>query len=144
MAKPKPRAYSYLRFSTPEQLKGDSLRRQSEAAQAYADRYGLELDQELTFRDIGVSAYRGANVEKALGAFLEAVDSGRVKPGSCLLVENLDRLSRADIRTARDRFESILDRGIHIVTLTNGKTYSAEGYDLAVMLLTLMEMSRAH
>ncbi len=144
MAKPKPRAYSYLRFSTSEQLKGDSLRRQSEAAQAYADRYGLELDQELTFRDLGVSAYRGANVEKALGAFLEAVDSGRVKPGSCLLVENLDRLSRADIRTARDRFESILDRGIHIVTLTNGKTYSAEGYDLADMLLTLMDMSRAH
>ena len=144
MAKPRPRAYSYLRFSTPEQLKGDSLRRQTEAARAYADRFDLELDDSLDLQDLGVSAFRGANVEKALGAFLEAVDSGRVKPGSYLLVENLDRLSRADIRTARDRFESILDRGINIVTLTNGRTYSAEGYDLADMLLTLMDMSRAH
>jgi hypothetical protein len=31
----RPKAYSYVRFSTPEQAKGDSLRRQVELAQAY-------------------------------------------------------------------------------------------------------------
>lgn len=30
------RAYSYLRFSTPEQLEGDSLRRQTALADSYA------------------------------------------------------------------------------------------------------------
>jgi hypothetical protein len=53
------------------------------------------LDTELTFEDLGKSAYRGANVmDGALGQFIEAVDSGQVKKGSYLLVENLDRLSR--------------------------------------------------
>jgi DNA invertase Pin-like site-specific DNA recombinase len=39
-----PRAYSYLRFSTPEQSKGDSLRRQTSMADEYATRHGLRLD----------------------------------------------------------------------------------------------------
>jgi hypothetical protein len=39
-----PRAYSYIRFSTPEQAKGASLERQTAAAKAWADRHGIELD----------------------------------------------------------------------------------------------------
>src|SRR5437879_2330587 len=58
---PKPKAYSYLRFSTPDQLKGDSQRRQLEAARSYAREQGLELDEELTFHDLGVTAFRGKN-----------------------------------------------------------------------------------
>jgi hypothetical protein len=33
-----PKAYSYKRFSTPAQADGDSLRRQTVMAQAWADR----------------------------------------------------------------------------------------------------------
>jgi DNA invertase Pin-like site-specific DNA recombinase len=58
-----PRAYSYLRFSTPDQLKGDSYRRQTQLAQEYARKHSLELDQSLTFEDLGVSAYRSKNVK---------------------------------------------------------------------------------
>lgn len=43
------KAYSYLRFSTPEQMKGDSFRRQREMAEAYARTHGYELDTSLTF-----------------------------------------------------------------------------------------------
>ena len=111
------RAYSYQRFSTPEQLKGDSLRRQSEAAQQYADQHGLELDTSLTFQDLGVSAYKGANFEAALGRFIEAVDSGQVAKGSFLLVENLDRLSRDKILPALNRFQALLEKGTTVVTL---------------------------
>lgn len=57
------KAYSYVRFSTPEQMRGDSLRRQTEAAGRYAALHGLELDDKLTFRDLGVSAFRGTNEE---------------------------------------------------------------------------------
>ena len=63
------KAYSYLRFSTPEQSKGDSLRRQTALADEYAKRHGLTLDTELNLRDLGVSAFRGDNVAVgALGA----------------------------------------------------------------------------
>jgi DNA invertase Pin-like site-specific DNA recombinase len=58
-----PKAYSYLRFSTPEQMKGDSFRRQSTKAQEYASTHGLDLDDTLTFQDLGVSAFRGKNAE---------------------------------------------------------------------------------
>lgn len=70
----RPRAYSYLRFSTPEQSKGDSLRRQSAMARDYARRNGLDLDETLTFHDLGVSAFRGQNLaEGRLAYFREAV-----------------------------------------------------------------------
>lgn len=32
-------------------------------AREYADRNGLDLDDKLTFRDLGVSAFRGKNAE---------------------------------------------------------------------------------
>ncbi len=54
-----PGAYSYVRFSTPEQSKGDSLRRQEEKAEAYCQRHGWAMDRTLTLRDLGVSAFRG-------------------------------------------------------------------------------------
>ncbi len=41
-----PRVYSYIRFSTPEQKKGDSLRRQTEAAEEWAKAHGLPFDNQ--------------------------------------------------------------------------------------------------
>jgi DNA invertase Pin-like site-specific DNA recombinase len=84
----RPKAYSYLRFSTPEQAKGDSHRRQAELAERYAQEHGLELDRSLTYEDLGVSAYKGANAEGGrLGDFRTAVRDGVVPRGSYLLVE---------------------------------------------------------
>ncbi|MFC3071202.1 recombinase family protein [Phenylobacterium soli] len=51
------RAYSYVRFSTPEQARGDSFRRQWAMATKYAADHGLELDETMTFQDRGVSGY---------------------------------------------------------------------------------------
>jgi DNA invertase Pin-like site-specific DNA recombinase len=53
----RPKAYSYLRFSTPEQMKGDSFRRQTELTRQYAEENGLELDDSLSFYDLGVSPF---------------------------------------------------------------------------------------
>ncbi|ATB32734.1 hypothetical protein MEBOL_006223 [Melittangium boletus DSM 14713] len=120
-----PKAYSYLRFSTPDQSQGDSFRRQSTAAQSYASRKGLDLDDKLTFQDLGVSAFRGKNLEDGqLGAFLTAVQVGKVEPGSYLLVESLDRLSRQAAWIALGSLTSILAHGITLVTLNDEKVYS--------------------
>jgi DNA invertase Pin-like site-specific DNA recombinase len=51
----RPKAYSYVRFSSPEQMKGDSWRRQSERARAYALEHGLDL-VEGSYEDLGISA----------------------------------------------------------------------------------------
>src|SRR5689334_1241100 len=126
----KPKGYSYIRFSSAEQALGDSSRRQAQLAKEYAARHGLELDTELTFKDTGVSAYRGRNAaDGRLGDFLELVRAGVVKQGSFLLVESLDRISRQTARKALRTLEDIVESGITLVTLTDGKTYTAESID---------------
>jgi len=141
----KPQAFSYLRMSTDLQLKGDSRRRQLEASRAYAEANGLELAEGAEIEDIGISAFKGANVrEGALGGFLEAIRSGLVKPGSYLLVESLDRLSRQQLLAAQSLFLSIIQAGINLVTLTDGRIYRAGTNDLGDLIISLVIMSRAH
>ena len=124
------RAYSYLRFSTPEQAAGDSFRRQHEAAVAYCLQHRLELDADLSFHDLGVSAFRGDNAETGrLGDFVRAVQDGLVPRGSWLLVESLDRISRAVPRKAVRVLEDIVDLGITVVTLTDQRVYNRSTLD---------------
>ena len=122
-----PKAYSYIRFSTPEQSKGDSYRRQLEMARRYADSHGLELDETLTFEDLGVSAFRGQNAETgALSRFVRAVQDGVIESDCYLLVENLDRISRAGVFDAQTAFMNIIQSGVILVTLGDDKVYSRD------------------
>ncbi len=146
MAKPKPRAYSYLRFSSPEQRLGDSERRQIEAARRYAERHDLDLSNE-TFKDLGVSAFRGRNLDAGLGTFLSAVRKGKVQAGAFLLVENLDRISRRDPWEAFKTFQEIIDAGVTLVTLSpTEQAFSLERIKEAPYLLysVLGQMQQAH
>jgi DNA invertase Pin-like site-specific DNA recombinase len=132
-------------MSTDLQLKGDSHRRQLEASRAYAEDHGLELAERAELEDIGVSAFKGANVrEGALGQFLAAVRSGSIRPNSYLIVESLDRLSREQVLTAQSLFLSIIQAGINLVTLMDGKVYRPGTIDLADLITSLVIMSRAH
>lgn len=143
----KPRAYSYLRFSSPEQIKGGSLERQTRMAHEYARTHGLELDVELSYQDLGISAYRGKNVEAgALGQFLEAVRSGVVPRGSFLLVESLDRISRQSARKALRVLEALCEEGLTVVTLADGKAYTEDALDNDPMslMMSLLILIRAN
>ena len=147
-AAPSRKAYSYLRFSTPEQAAGDSKRRQSDLAAKYAATHGLVLDDELTIEDLGVSAFRGRNAsaEGELGAFLKAVEDGLVPRGSYLLVENLDRLSRDAIDEAQYLFLTIIRAGVTIVTLLDGKEFSRQTIKAnpTEMLISMLVLMRGH
>jgi hypothetical protein len=83
----RPIAYSYARFSTPEQERGDSERRQIEAARQYAEQHGFVLDESIVV-DRGISAFAGKNVsEGALGEFIKRVERKNIGRGSALFVE---------------------------------------------------------
>lgn len=139
------KAFSYLRMSTDEQLKGDSRRRQLEASRAYADEHGLELAGGAQLEDIGISAFKGANVRVgALGKFLAAVTDGTVPAGSYLLVESLDRLSREELLSAHTLFLSIVQAGIVLVTLDDGQVYRAGNLDVVKLITSLVRQERAH
>ena len=137
-----PKAYSYMRFSTLEQGKGDSLNRQTTMAREWSERKGVPLDRELNLTDKAVSAYRGANAETgALGAFLDTVKAGAIPRGSWLLVESLDRISRQVVRKAARTIEDIVDAGITVVDLSDGaREYSAEALDSDPTLFLMMAL----
>lgn len=143
-----PLAYSYIRFSTPDQLKGDSLRRQKEASEDYAKEHGLKLDRNLKLQDLGVSAFRGKNAKTggALAAFLAAVEAGEVRPGSTLLVESLDRLSRDQLTNALTQFMGIINAGLTVVTLMDRMVYSRQtiNENPGSLMMSIVVMMRAH
>ena len=139
-------AYSYIRFSTVEQAGGDSLRRQSDAAERWCTLNGYQLSQE-SFRDLGLSAFKDANGEVGrLAEFKKAVDDGVIETPTVLLVESLDRISRAKPRKAVRALESLVDAGVTVVTLNDGQMYDADRLDNDEMafMLAFMIAIRAH
>lgn len=141
------RVYSYTRFSDPRQSTGSSSERQAAYAAKWAAENNLVLDETLSLRDEGLSAYHQRHVTAgALGTFLAAVESGQVEPGSVLIVESLDRLSRAEPIQAQAQLAQIVNAGITVVTASDGKTYSREHLKANPMDLihSLIVMIRAH
>ncbi|MCW3502074.1 recombinase family protein [Burkholderia cenocepacia] len=142
----KPVAYSYIRFSTAQQALGDSLRRQVELTEQYCDEHGLVLARASAYRDLGVSAFRKKNIEAGkLAEFISAVKSGKVSPGSYLIVEQFDRLSRAEVNVALRLFLDLVDAGIVVVTLADKKVWDKQSVaDVGDLITAIIYMSRAN
>ncbi len=143
----KAKVYSYLRFSDPKQAAGSSADRQLEYARRWATEHGMTLDSALSMQDEGLSAYHQRHVTRgALGVFLVAIDEGRIPAGSVLIVEGLDRLSRAEPIQAQAQLAQIINAGITVVTASDGREYNREGLKAQPMDLvySLLVMIRAH
>lgn len=107
----------------------------------------MQLDESLSLRDEGLSAYHQRHIKSgALGVFLAAVEQGRIPPGSVLVVEGLDRLSRAEPIQAQAQLAQIVNAGITVVTASDGKAYSREHLKANPMDLVYspLVMIRAH
>ncbi|MBA4187753.1 MAG: hypothetical protein C0467_07015 [Planctomycetaceae bacterium] len=140
-----PLGFSYRRWSSPEQIKGDTLRRQTHATKDWCERNGVQLDESLRMEDAGVSAFRGKNLEDpdvhALAGFLAAVKSGRVPRGSYLVCESFDRLSRDHWRKALPPLLEMINAGIHLVQLIPEQVIDEASDEWAVMGL-IMTLAR--
>lgn len=143
-------AYSYIRMSTEKQIKGDSLKRQMDWSADFALRHGVQLQDPSSFRDIGVSAWKGLNRSKGkLGQFIELVQQGVIPSNSYLLVESLDRLSRMTVMDALSLFQEILKTGITVVARSEfgGEevyTWNSLNGDFGQLISTLTTMLRAN
>lgn len=138
-------AIPYERFSERRQGQGDSIRRQSEKAREFIERYKLKL-YDVPYRDEGVSAFDRSNVTRGkLKAFLDAVEGGQIPAGSYLLVENLDRVSRANAMEAVALLDRIVKLGIRLVTLTDGAVFDEESItDPHRIILAVLAFVRAN
>ncbi|MCU0783431.1 MAG: recombinase family protein [Verrucomicrobia bacterium] len=113
----------YGRYSSDEQGLGDSMRRQMSGGREYARANGIRINKYIL--DEGISGYRGENLKRGnLGKWLASVKEGKITPGSVLLVESIDRLSRNLPTVQFTVLVQILSAGIDIVTFGDGKRYS--------------------
>jgi len=147
-AGPKGVAYSYIRFSHPDQAKGDSLRRQTEHRDAWLARNGVALDTNVSMQDRGVSGFTGehrTNADRhALAAFLELVRQGRIAKGSYLIVESLDRLSREHIRPALTLLLNLIEHDIRVVQLLPVEMIYDKSVEPMTLMMAIMELSRGN
>ena len=137
-------AYSYIRFSTPDQRNGNSLERQLERTRSYCRSNGLTLDESLKCDD-GYSAYKGTHLKKgSLGDFLQRVKAGLIPKDTALVIENLDRLSRQGIRVTRQLIEQLTDAGIDVHVVSINRVFRG-GYenDLTDYIVLGVESERA-
>ncbi len=141
-----PLAYSYLRFSSPEQAKGDSLRRQTAARDHWLSAHpDVKLDTALVMTDAGRSGFSRKDWPTyALAQFVEHIKAGRVGKGSYLLVENLDRLSRESAGEATELFLSIVNAGVVVVQLSPVVMEFRKPVNLHSLMFAIMELSRGH
>lgn len=125
-------------------MKGDTVRRQTEKAEAWCQRNEIILDLRLS--DEGLSAFRGQNADEgALKDFLDAIKSGKVRPGDYLIVESLDRLSRQQLGTSQLLVQGILAAGVNIVTLSPERVFTKSGTnELGQSIEILVVLSRAN
>ena len=143
-----PTAYSYIRFSSTKQEKGDSIRRQTKLRDGWLERHPeYTLDETLKLADLGKSAFRRKNLESGyLGDFLQMVREGRIQEGSILLMENMDRFSRADPWDVIEVFRDLVRAGINVALLGNGEQVIRRSTmkNMEVFLPTIISMQLAH
>lgn len=143
--------YSYIRFSSKKQEQGDSVRRQMKLGEAWmASHPEHTLDQSLRLRDLGVSAFRGANLDEdkgALGTFIKLAKqpNGPIAKGSILLIERLDRFSRQQTRKAYRVFSELVEAGITVQTLDPPQEINESNIDdMEVVLPLILQMTISH
>lgn len=134
--------YIYIRFSTPKQEKGSSEARQKELCEEYAERRGWTVAEHI--KDLGKSAWSGAHLESGnLGKFAARVRAGDIPPGSILLVEKLDRLSREGPDIAHDWMRDMFRHGLKIAAVGSGDTIFQQGGSLLGTIEILMKAQLA-
>lgn len=136
--------FSYIRFSSRIQAKGDSERRQCEIAPRVAKEKGWILREDLNAADLGVSAFKGDNM-KTLKAISEAVRAGKIPQGAVMIIEAFDRFSRADIDTAEDVLKDMLRAGLEIYVDRGGHHLTRESLNRPIdRIIALLELAAAN
>ncbi|MEZ9781356.1 recombinase family protein [Vibrio cyclitrophicus] len=150
-------AYIYSRVSkTIQAEEGQGITRQINKAFEFIEatnrervRDGLPIYEAVDelIVDKGLSAYLGANTSgnAGLGAFLEAVKSGKIPPRSLLVVEAVDRISRLKPSEARQIFMELAHYKIDVaITKFNLIVYHDNSNDFSSDILLTVGFHLAH
>ncbi|MGY5773019.1 recombinase family protein [Vibrio antiquarius] len=114
----------YQRVSTQIQAEeGQGIQRQEQACEHWISDYNKRLLSEgksayskgLIYEDRGKSAYTAANFKRGeLGALINDIENGKIEKGDLIVIELIDRFSRANVDFVRSQFQRVLDAGVKI------------------------------
>ena len=81
---------------------------------------------ETRYEDLGVSGWTGKNIERGrLGELIVALKAGKIETkNTVLILENLDRFSRLPPRVAYNKLAEIIELGLDVITLEDGKIHT--------------------
>jgi DNA invertase Pin-like site-specific DNA recombinase len=137
------KAYSYARFSSGLQRKGTSIDRQQTMARDWCKANDIELAD--LYYDEAVSGFDGSNLQGKLGEFISRVESKEIAPGSYLILENLDRLTRMDLWDATALLGRLVRQlGIIVVTLTPEEQRYDQTKSSNDLMRAMFQMEMAH
>jgi DNA invertase Pin-like site-specific DNA recombinase len=139
-----PNAYSYIRFSSAVQEYGHSVERQTKLRNDWLEQHPEYVLSDAMI-DKGLSGYTAENIDIGLlGAFYDQIRAGDIPKDSVLLVENLDRLGRDEVIDAMQRFLSVLQAGVDIVTFEPEEHFSKKTTRPEQLMMALVCMMRAN
>lgn len=141
-----PKAISYIRFSSSQQSKGTSLKRQRELISSWLSANPTVTLSNLAYEDLGISGYSGHHLENGLGRLLQAIEEGHIQHGDFILIEAMDRLGRLPELEMLTLIQQILKHGVRLVTLQDSTEYSSESIAANGGLLYLLvgKVQQAH
>jgi hypothetical protein len=130
-------AHSYGRISTGgrKQAEGTGLLRQQgqldQTDESWPEKVCREQGWRLSedrYTDKGRSGFHRKNLgpKAALARILKLIEAGRILPGHIILMDKLDRLTRAEVQIAYDLFRDILRKGVWICTREPFHIYRAD------------------
>ncbi|MEO2089018.1 MAG: recombinase family protein, partial [Gemmataceae bacterium] len=96
--------------------------------------------------DRGVGAFRGLHRsdKHCLGQFVRLVEGGKVKPGSFLLIDNLDRLSREEVHDGLELLLKLVRLGVVVVQLSPEVGEFRYPVEPMRLMMAVMELSRGN
>lgn len=143
------KTYGYCRVSSGKQLDGNGMSRQQKMLLKYIKNYKdmkdygyeISIDNFSWMLQPGQSAFKGYNLEEGvLAEFIKDAKAGKHK-NSCLLIENIDRFSRANPAKSALDFLTITAAGVHIHEVETGDIYT-ETLDLETLANSLTRSNR--
>ncbi|PMO04333.1 hypothetical protein BCT19_01225 [Vibrio splendidus] len=116
--------HPYLRVSSDKQVESLSLTIQGDEAlfEELAKKFNTTAGPK-TYRDEGKSAYKGEHLKGALGELLVDIENNVIKDGDIIVLRHLDRLSRLDFDSSMTLFTNIINKGVQIYTVMDGRHY---------------------
>jgi hypothetical protein len=139
--------FSYIRFSSEGQRNNSSIDRQSEIAPRVASQKGWILRNDWNVKQEAVSAFKKSNFPK-LHAIIELAKDGTIPKGSVMIVESLDRVSRAEILGenedgAFDLCRKLIMAGIELYDDKTSQHYTKESLKNPMVLMMMIMSNHA-